>query len=163
LRGYLDSLEMSRRIVPDLLLVDYADLMSIGTRDYRHELGNLYKDLRGLAVSRNIAVATASQSNRSSLDAKIITGGSVAEDFSKIATSDVVLTYNRTEAERTIGTARLWVEKGRNDADKFTLLISQNYATGQFCISSTRMMPRKYWEAVKAGDDSDRPKRRNRL
>lgn len=163
LRGYLDSLEMSHRIVPDLLLVDYADLMSIGTRDYRHELGNLYKDLRGLAVSRNIAVATASQSNRSSLDAKIITGGSVAEDFSKIATSDVVLTYNRTEAEHAIGTARLWVEKGRNDADKFTLLISQNYATGQFCISSTRMMPRKYWEAVKAGNDSDRPKLRNRL
>lgn len=164
LQGYLDSLEMSRRIVPDLLLVDYADLMSIGTRDYRHELGNLYKDLRGLAVSRNIALATASQSNRDSIGEKIITGRNVAEDFSKIATSDIVLTYNRTEAEFKLGTARLFVEKGRNDEDKFLILLSQNYKTGQFCLSSTRMMPRKYWEAVKAGDDNNGlPRRRNRL
>jgi len=150
LKAYLDSLEMSQRIVPDLLLVDYADLMSVGTRDYRHELSTLYKDLRGLAVERNIAVATASQANRESSGKKFITGRGVAEDFSKIATADVVITYNRTEAEMRLGTARLYVDKGRNEEDKFSVLIAQNYKTGQFCLGSTRMMDR-YWRALEQG------------
>ena len=165
--GYLDNLEMSRRIVPDLLLVDYADLMSIGSHDYRHELGNLYKDLRGLAVSRNVALATASQSNRATIEyskvAKTITGAGVAEDFSKMATCDTVFTYNRTEAEQAIDTARLWVEKGRNEADKFMVLMTQNYKTGQFCLSSTRMLSSRYWETVNAGKTEAAPRTRNKL
>jgi hypothetical protein len=162
LEGYLDSLEMSQRFVPDLLVVDYADLMSIGSKDYRHELGNLYKDLRGLAVKRHLALATASQANREASGKKTITGRGVAEDYSKIATGDVILTYNRTEAEHNLGTARLYVDKGRNDEDKFSILISQNYKTGQFCLDSTRMIPR-YWQNLLEEDESeDSPPRKKR-
>jgi replicative DNA helicase len=156
LRAYLESLELSHRIVPDLLIIDYADLMYLGSRDYRHELGKLYKDLRGLAVERNIALATASQANRGSLEQRTITGRGVAEDWSKIATSDVVLTYSRTPAEGLLGTARIYVDKGRTDEDKFTVLITQNYRTGQFCLSSARMVGYRYWELVGQYDSEKR-------
>jgi replicative DNA helicase len=148
LRAYLDSLEAQQKIVPDLLLVDYADLMSTGTKDYRLELMAIYKELRGLAVERNIAVATASQTNRESAGKKTITGRGVAEDWSKIATCDTILTYNQTEAEMRLGTARLYVDKGRNEEGKFMVLITQNYKIGQFCLDSRRMASQRYWQLV---------------
>ncbi|MFH1738370.1 MAG: hypothetical protein ABIH23_05135, partial [bacterium] len=128
-------------------------------RDYRIALGSLYKDLRGLAVERNIAIATASQTNREFAGKKLITGRGVAEDYSKIATCDTIITYNQTEAEMRLGTARLYVDKGRNEEAKFSVMIAQSYKTGQFCLRSRRMAPR-YWSIV---DPDGEKKRRERL
>jgi len=147
LAAYLDMLELQEGFTPDLLIVDYADLMFINPNNYRHELGDLYKRLRGIAVERNIAVATATQSNRSGVGSKVLTEGNVSEDFSKIATADCVLTYNQTEAERACGLARIYVSNGRNDEDKFTVLITQNYAMGQFVLDSVLMLSR-YWDVL---------------
>jgi len=152
LEAYLDMLEMQEGYIPDLLIVDYADLMYINPANYRHELGAVYKQLRGLAVERNIAVATASQSNRSGVGSKKIDSSNVAEDFSKIAIADCVITYNQTDAEKELGLARLFVASGRNDEDKFMVLLSQNYAMGQYVIDSAPMVS-KYWELV--GEHSD--------
>ncbi len=147
LTGYLDSLETSHNFIPDLLIVDYADLFHIEGIDHRIALGNVVKELRGVAVERNIAVVTASQSNREGTKAKRITEGHVAEDWSKVATADVVLTYNQSEEENRRGLARLYVAKGRKDRDKFTVLISQSYATGQFVLESTPMIA-NYWDMM---------------
>lgn len=155
LEGYLDALQLSAKIIPDLLLIDYADLMHVDTQYFRQSLGKLYQDLRGIAVKRNIAVATASQSNREGASSKLLTGTSVAEDFSKIATADVILTYNQTTAEQELKLARLFVANGRNDEDRFEVLVAQNYGLGQFCLDSTRMIS-KYWSVLrdlKAGGD----------
>jgi len=162
LRAYLDSLEAQQGITPDLLLVDYADLMSLDTKNYRIDLGTLYKELRGLAVERNIAIATACQTNRDSAGRKDITGRGVAEDFSKIGTCDTILTYNQTEAEHKRGLARIYVDKGRYDEGKFKVLIAQSYATGQFCLASRRMASQSYWRALEDGAEKDSNKSRKR-
>lgn len=141
IEGYLDALEATAGFRPDLLLVDYADNCKIDPKNYRHELGRIYVDLRGLAVRRNIAVATASQSNRKGTSVGLITDEYVAEDYSKIATADVIITYNQTHAERALGLARLYVAGGRDDDDRFTVLISQSYSVGQFCFQSARLSP----------------------
>lgn len=150
LKAYLDLLETVEKFIPDLLIVDYADLLKINSANHRHELGQAYKDLRGLAVERNIAVATASQSNRQGVNARQIDEGNVAEDFSKIATADCVFTYNQTSAERERGLARLYVANGRNDEDKFTVLISQNYGMGQYIFDSA-LMTTNYWDVLNGG------------
>ena len=139
LKAYLDSLEDSHKFIPDLLIVDYADLMTVKSDNYRLDLGNIYKDLRGIAMERNIAVATASQSNREGAKKKTVKETDVAEDYSKIATVDCAITYSQTDSEREMGLARLYVGKARSDEGKFQLLISQSYATGQFCIDSMFM------------------------
>lgn len=143
LTSYLDMLADKDGLRPDLLIVDYADLMRVETRDYRISLGQLYKELRGLAVERGFAVATATQGNRASLDPKggLVTESHVAEDFSKVATSDIVLTYARTATEKMHGLARVYVAAGRNDEDKFSVLLSQNYDIGKFAIDSWFMHP----------------------
>lgn len=139
LEAYLTMLERVEHFMPDLLIVDYADLMRLDTKNYRHEVGETYKQLRGIAVKRNIALATASQTNKASSTAKLITAADVAEDYSKIATVDTAITFNQTATERRLGLARLFVAAGRNEEDQFSILISQNYDMGQFCLDSVRM------------------------
>jgi len=154
LKAYLDGLEMSAGFVPDLLVVDYADIMKVDAANYRHSLGRLYEELRGLAVERNIAIATASQSNRDSLTAKVITEGGIAEDFSKVATADTIITYNQTAAEKDLGLARLFVAKARDDEVRRSVIISQMYGLGQFCMDSVKMANR-YWDEFKEDKDGD--------
>ncbi len=145
--AYLDSLEMTRKFVPDLLIIDYPDLMKIDSGVHRIDLGRIYKELRGIAVERNIAVACASQANRAGMSATTVRDEHVAEDISKIATADCVLTYSQTDSEKEQGLARIYVANGRNDEDRFTLLISQNYSTGQFVLESTPMVS-NYWQML---------------
>ncbi len=54
---------------PDLIIVDYADLMSANARtDARYqELGAVYEELRGLAGELQVPIWTASQTQRSAL------------------------------------------------------------------------------------------------
>jgi len=152
--SYLDMLELQQGYIPDLVILDYADLMYVNPANFRHELGTIYKDLRGVAVERNIAVATASQSNRAGAGSKKIDNSNVAEDWSKIFTADSVITYNQTEAEHALGLARLFVAAGRNDADKFSILLSQNYATGQYVLDSIPMLS-NYWDILNQETGND--------
>lgn len=154
LEAYLESLERVHNFIPDFLTLDYADLMQVDAKNYRQELGAVYKDLRGLAVDRNLALITASQSNRAGADAKLLSDTHVAEDFSKIATADCVITYNQTAAERTRNIARLFVANGRVEADKFAVLITQSYASGQFALDSV-MMKEEYWTFFKTDDEDE--------
>jgi replicative DNA helicase len=151
LERYLDSLEATT-MVPDLVLIDYPDLMEVDSSNYRIDVGNLYKRIRGMAVKRNLAIAVVSQANREAGRARVITSENVAEDYSKIATADAVFTYNQTEEEKELGLARIFVARARTGGDGFMVIVSQAYAIGQFALDSARFEPR-YWEAV-GGDDN---------
>lgn len=147
LEAYLDSLEASHGFVPDLLIVDYADMMYIDTKNYRADVGRVYKDLRGVAGERNLALATASQAHREGEKVRLLTGGNVAEDYSKVGTSDTTITYSQTPDERDLGLARLHVAASRVDVDSYTVLISQSYRTGQFVLQSV-LLDRLYWKLM---------------
>jgi hypothetical protein len=156
LEAYLDNLEITQRFVPDLLIVDYPDLMDLGVSgsgQYRHGLAEVYKNLRGIAVARNMALAVPTQSNRAGSGAKFVGRKNVAEAYSKIADADVVLTYSQTDLEKKLHLARLAVVAGRNDEDNITVVLSQNYAMGQYVVDSV-MMNSDYWGLVGAGNES---------
>ncbi|MDJ0953458.1 MAG: DnaB-like helicase C-terminal domain-containing protein [Acidimicrobiia bacterium] len=136
LSAWLDQLERTTRFVPDVLLVDYADIMKISAGAVRQDTSAVYKDLRGLAVDRNMAVVTCSQSNRSGEDARMLTFKHFAEDYSKAATSDYVITYSQTPQEHKLGLARLFNAKNRDEEAMGTTLISQAYAAGQFVVDA---------------------------
>jgi len=136
---YLEQLKQEQNFVPDCLVLDYADLMYLNADSLRIDTGRLYRDLRGLAVARNMAVVTATQGNRESESAKLVTSTNVAEDWSKIGTADIVVTYSQTPEEQRLGLARLYVQKSRNTRDRFLVLLAQAYSIGQFALSSTMM------------------------
>ena len=139
LEAYLESLEAIENFVPDLVIVDYPGIMKTDAKNHRISLGRLVEDLRGVAQRRNFALAGAHQVGRIAVDAEMVKATHVSEDWSVIGTSDFVITYSQTAAEQRLGLARLYVSKARSEADKFGVLITQSYKTGQFVLESTRM------------------------
>jgi replicative DNA helicase len=149
LESYMDQLETTEGFIPDLLIVDYPDIMDIDPRNFRLDLGKVYVDLRGIAVRKNIAVAVATQMAKAGTQKKTANETDVSEDWSKIFTAGTVLIYNQTLEEKELGLARLGVAVARHEADNFGIVISQNYATGQFCIDSSRLLgSSKYQDLV---------------
>lgn len=148
LEAYLDGLENNEGFTPDLLILDYPDLFDIDPNNFRLEIDTVYKQIRGIAVQRNLALAIVSQGNRKSEGAKNVKNDNVAEAWSKIAHADCVVTYAQTEAEHKLHLARLLVSAGRNDEDKLTIIISQNYAMGAFAVDSVLMGGSSYWQLL---------------
>jgi hypothetical protein len=148
LQNHLDAVEATDHFVPDLLLIDYADLMKTSSENRRVDLGEIYKQLRGMAMERNIAIATVTQSNREGVRAKQLTEANIGEDWSKMQTSDVMLSYNQSEQEGLLGLARIHVMKARSESAGFSLLITQNYKAGQFCLQSAGCT-QQYYDLVK--------------
>lgn len=147
LMAYMDNLEASEQFVPDLLIVDYPDLMKLDISNLRLATGQAYKDLRGLLVARNMAGVVVSQSHRAAAKAKLVGADNVSEDYSKIANADTIVTYTQTPSEQKLGLARIHVAAGRNDGDKITVIISQQYGLGSFVIDSA-LMTATYWQHV---------------
>jgi replicative DNA helicase len=139
LEAYLDSMEIAEKFIPDMVIIDYPALMRLRAEHYTHDLGQVVVGLRGIAVKRNLAMLILAQGNRASESAETVGSDSIAGDISIISTCDVALTHSQTQAERQLGLARLLVSQARNDEDRFSILVSQNYATGQFAIDSAPM------------------------
>lgn len=156
LYAYLEMLELEEGFIPDVLIIDYADLMKIDSANLRIDTGRVYKDLRGVAVNKNIAVITASQTNRKAEESRIITMANLAEDYSKAAISDNIVSYNATKNEREKGVARLFIAKARDEQALLMIMITQSYASGQFCLDSLPMYDEsRYWLAIDGGIDDD--------
>jgi len=151
LKGYLDSTAMHSGFVPDLLILDYADLFKKRADDIRGSLRLIYEDLKGLSQERNMAVATVTQSNRSGVNSKVITEDQIGEDFSKVQTADSLITLMATDEEHSVGFARLVVAKIRGGRGRFQIGITQNYALSQFCLSSCE------WDDLMEGDMLSQP------
>jgi replicative DNA helicase len=105
----------------DVLVVDYADLLE-PTRKYserRFELSRTYTDLRALGSEFNMAVWTASQSNKATLNAEIINMSDVAEDIGKMAIVDLAVAFCQTKEERygQPERARLYIAGAREEND----------------------------------------------
>ena len=147
LEVFLDTLDRLYHYVPDVLLLDYADLMKLDYKNLRTSTGEIYKELRRIAGERDLAMVTASQANRASEDARIITLKHLAEDYSKAATADTVVAFCQTQPEKSLNLARLFVAKARNEENGQSVLISQGYGIGQFCMDSTTITDR-YWNLV---------------
>jgi hypothetical protein len=139
LNGYLDALAAQYGFVPDLLIVDYAGIMRTDADNYRISLGLLVKELRGLAEERDIALATAWQATREGTKAWRLDFTHTAESFMTDCTADFVLSLNSSEAERPHKLARVWVNKARDEAGEFGVLLTQNYAHGQFALESAHL------------------------
>jgi hypothetical protein len=154
LEGYLDNLEIVDGFIPDMLILDYIGIVNTDAKNHRISLGRAFEDYRGICVDRGIAGATAHQLSKKGDNASHVEGSAVAEDWSMIGTADQVVVYQATREEKRRGLCRLWVDRARNEKDKFAVLMTQAYAVGQFCLSSA-FMPVDYFEFLKDSDDND--------
>jgi len=118
LRNHL-SLLASRDFKPDLLIVDYGDIMRPERRlgEMRHEQAGIYEDLRALAGEFDCACWTASQTSKGALEKEVVDMGDFAEAFEKAAIIDAGVAFCQTEAERIDRKCRLFLAGLRNEED----------------------------------------------
>lgn len=124
LRALLDRLNLMGES-PDLLVIDYADLMHMpddGTR-YDQQLKKLYEQLRGVSAEYKCPVWTVSQANRSSHDEELeyIGADKISDSLGKHMTSDVMLSIKRTAKDKQNNKAILHVVKNRLGEDGISL------------------------------------------
>lgn len=116
IESYLDFLYLEKKFIPDMLIVDYGDLLKpLRTYDSDwKEVGQIFVDLRRLAVKKRLAVVTASQLNRDGAKKPLARGIDISRSWSKVADADVVLVINRNEEDDKRGRMRILVDKNRN-------------------------------------------------
>lgn len=118
IRNHLERLRQ-RDIIPDLIIVDYADLLrpNVVRKEKRHELETIYEDLRGIAQESKCPCWTASQTNRSGLNAEVITMESISEAFNKCFVADFIFSVSRTVEDKNTNSGRMFIAKNRNGPD----------------------------------------------
>jgi replicative DNA helicase len=118
LKNHLEKLRM-RSINVDMVIVDYADLLRPVAiqREKRNELESIYEELRGLAQEFKCVVWTASQTNRSGLNAEVITMEAISEAFNKCFVADFIFSISRTIDDKIANTGRMYIAKNRNGPD----------------------------------------------
>lgn len=138
LRTHLTYLNREHNFQPNILIVDYPDLMAIGTQDYRLKLGGVVKELRHIAKDHNLAVVCPSQINRVGAGRKRTRSIHTSEAIDKVFTADTVLTYSQTELEKSSNLARLMLEHARDVEVGLEVALAQAYPIGQYVM---RAMP----------------------
>jgi RecA/RadA recombinase len=118
IRNHLERL-LQRDIKPDIIIVDYADLLkpNVVRKEKRHELETIYEDLRGIAQETKSPCYTASQTNRSGLNAEVITMEAISEAFNKCFVADFIFSVSRTVQDKNTNGGRMFIAKNRNGPD----------------------------------------------
>jgi len=118
IKAHLEKLKQ-RGIVPEMIIVDYADLLrpTVVRKEKRMELESIYEELRGLSQEHKCPCWTASQTNRSGLNASVITMESISEAFNKCFVADFIFSVSRTIQDKNANTGRIFIAKNRNGID----------------------------------------------
>ncbi len=118
IKAHLEKLK-TRGMEVDMIIVDYGDLLrpKVVRREKRHELETIYEDLRAIAQENKCPVWTASQTNRSGLNAEVITMESISEAFNKCFVADLIFSVSRTIEDKATKGGRLFIAKNRNGPD----------------------------------------------
>lgn len=131
IRSYLQRLQAIKNFVPDMIVIDYADLLR-GSRNYgekRHELEGVYEELRALSHEFNVVLITADQTNRGGLNEEIVTLQAISESYAKATVCDVIITISRRMEDKQTNSGRLFVAKSRLGQDGIVFPFLMDTAT----------------------------------
>ena len=113
---------VSMGIQPDLIIIDYVDLLSSRkrTRERKDEIDDIYTSTKGLAKQLNIPVWSVSQVNRAGAKDDIIEGDKAAGSYDKLMITDFAMSLSRNHEDKENGTGRWHIMKNRYGADGIT-------------------------------------------
>jgi hypothetical protein len=80
-------------------------------------LESIYEEMRAIAQEFECPAWTASQTNRSGLNAEVITMESISEAFNKCFVSDFIFSVSRTIEDKVANSGRMFIAKNRNGPD----------------------------------------------
>ena len=142
IKNHLSKLKM-RGIEPDIIIVDYADLInpkkSYGEK--RHDLESIYEELRGIAQEHKCPIWTVSQTNRTGYNAELVTMESISEAFSKCFVADFIFTLSRTTEDKNNNTGRFFVAKNRFGPDGLIYPVKMDTSNVKISVEQNSIDP----------------------
>ena len=90
---------------------------------------SIYEEMRAISTEFKCPVWTASQTNRTGLNAEVITMESISEAFSKCFVADLIFSVSRTIEDKQANTGRIFVAKNRNGPDGMVYPIFMDTST----------------------------------
>lgn len=126
LRSELKVLEVFEGFIPDVIVIDYADIMCLPPgKEMRHRLDTLWQGLKGITNEYNILIVTASQTTGRDVIAgrRDADEGNVAEAASKLNHVNRMITINRNNKDKRLGIYRLTCQTIRDGKECFDTLV----------------------------------------
>ena len=133
LRALLVQLRLHKDFVPDVIIVDYLELLRpnrIIDSEYLAQQ-RIAEELRGLAVEHNALLWTATQTNRQARRVSIITDAELGDSYGKVRPADWVISLNQNQEEYDEGVMRVFVMKARDSKQHYLINVSVDYSTLQ--------------------------------
>lgn len=167
LEAELKDMEVYNGWAPEVICVDYADIMDLGPgTDEREKINRTWKALRGLASTRKCMVATVSQTGRATVGGEQDAAeNQISEDIRKVAHVTKMITINHTPTEKKRGITRLACNTTRDGAPiqdsvvcTSCLAIGRPYLECEL-LSNVDMRQEEEWNGSE-DDDSNMPARR---
>lgn len=139
IRFIIDKLRRTMGWKPDVIILDYMDLMISRNKFYNRDdykrLSHIATEIRGLAKHESALIFTATQTNRTGMmdTNKPIDMTKTAESFGKQFALDYIISLNQSDADRIATPARLqmFVTKNRNGARNVLINCTINYDSMQ--------------------------------
>lgn len=155
LQDYISVLAERSKFLPDLVLIDYIDIMRRprGVDRWEGIIENT-EACKRLCQEMHVAGASVSQIKIDGVTARRVGIEHTSGAYDKVSHVDTLITASATEEEKRNGIVRLHVEKSRTEKDGITVLVSQSLDTGQF-VRDSIVMGRNY-------DSTKKPRRRKR-
>lgn len=117
-KSYIKEYELRHGHVPDAIIIDYLDLMNptdkVSADNVFEKDKRVAEEIRNLGIEYNMIAITASQLNRSSVNADVINHSHIAGGISKINTADVYITIILSETLKAAGEVAFHYQKTRN-------------------------------------------------
>jgi replicative DNA helicase len=121
--------------IPDVLIVDYGDLMAPRTTTLVGETylsqQEVFRDLKTLASRYRMAVWTATQTKRLKENEDptfVLRASDMADSYAKARICDLSMSLNQTTDERKMGSMRLYVDLYRDNDCKKVIQLRQDFA-----------------------------------
>jgi len=111
IKSLLDIWERQEGFVPDVIIIDYADLLAsdpdVVRLDFRNRQNVIWQRLRALSQERHCLVITATQAATTAYGKKLMSMSDFSEDKRKMAHVTALFGLNQTAEEKEIGIMRI--------------------------------------------------------
>ena len=132
-------LEQQESFIPDVILVDYADILKPDSAgDKRNKIDDIWKMLASMAAQRHCIVFTASQGTRGAIYKSDMSQDDLAEWIGKLGHVDMFLGLNQSKDEKRSKIIRVngLVHRHREIDEQISAVLLQQLEMGQFAMDS---------------------------
>ena len=140
----LRDLEDRQAWRPDLIIVDYADLMrsSVAYNNVYQKATEIFRSLHDLALD-GYAILTVSQANERQIDRTeehLLRSNQVSESQEKFRAADIYGSINMTDEEQNEGVARILLERTRSHGKGGVIHVSHDLDRMRFAVGMPKPM-----------------------